>query len=66
MMAVWRWGQTVLLGLACMAAGEFAAPTRAMPPQAPNATGAQENAAKDLTGTWQGTLHAGRDLRTVV
>jgi uncharacterized protein (TIGR03435 family) len=25
-----------------------------------------ENAAQDITGTWQGTLHAGRDLRTVL
>ncbi len=26
----------------------------------------RRNPARDLTGTWQGTLHAGKDLRTVV
>ncbi len=30
------------------------------------AQAAQQNPATDLSGTWQGTLHAGRDLRTVV
>ncbi len=27
---------------------------------------AQDSAASDLSGTWQGTLHAGKDLRTVL
>jgi uncharacterized protein (TIGR03435 family) len=33
-------------------------PVRAQQPAA--------NSAQDITGTWQGTLHAGRDLRTVL
>ncbi len=55
----------MLFGLACIVAGGRAA-ALAMPALAPSVQPAAVNAAKDLTGTWQDTLHAGRDLRTVV
>ena len=64
------WREGVLLALASLTVGGTAAAIGVMPALA---TGAQtptqagpENTAKDLTGTWQGTLHAGHDLRTVV
>jgi hypothetical protein len=60
----------VLIGLIWAGGGLAAAGVMAA--QAPDAQAAATgqatpaNAAKDLTGTWQGTLHAGHDLRTVV
>lgn len=63
------WGKAMLRGLAWLAAAGMTAAIGAMPAlgaQTPPAQAAAENAAKSLTGTWQGTLHAGRDLRVVV
>jgi bla regulator protein blaR1 len=56
----------ILLGLACVAVGPFAATPGAAWAYAMSGQATPPPAAKDLTGTWQGTLHAGRDLRTVV
>ena len=60
-------GRRVLLGLASLAVGAMvlvATPERVM--AAPAQAAPAQPAANDLTGTWQGTLHAGRDLRIVV
>ncbi len=63
-------GRRVFLALAFLAVGAVAAIAtqgRAMGAQAAAPGQAvAANPAKDLTGTWQGTLHAGHDLRTVV
>lgn len=44
----------------------FATFVKADPLQAAPAKAAPSNANVDIVGTWQGTLHAGRDLRTVL
>lgn len=55
-------GRRVLLALACAAAGLIPTAICARPAQAQAPA-----ASQDITGTWQGTLHAPqRDLRTVV
>ena len=50
---------TIAAALLCMNAGHTASASQA-PPQAAPAS------VHDIADTWQGTLHAGRDLRTVV
>jgi uncharacterized protein (TIGR03435 family) len=69
-------GARALVGLAGMAvwamlmlAGEPVARGQASAPAAPPSTAPGQSAApaagaQDIVGTWQGTLHAGRDLRT--
>jgi uncharacterized protein (TIGR03435 family) len=54
------------LCLALVAAGLAPAAFLTMHPPLASAQAAAPAAAQDLSGTWQGTLHAGRDLRTVV
>lgn len=58
----------LLLGSACLMAAAFitaigVAPASAAAQAAPSTPAA---ARPDIVGTWQGTLHAGRDLRTVL
>ena len=58
-------GKKLTVGLACAAMCILAVGTgtaRACAQQVQEAT----TGTKDIVGTWQGTLHAGRDLRTVV
>lgn len=58
-------GKRLTVGLACAVISILAVGTgmaRARAEQAQEAT----SGTKNIVGTWQGTLHAGRDLRTVV
>jgi len=55
----------LLLGLACVVAGALPVCVGLLDAGRLEAQAAP-SAAPDLTGTWQGTLHAGQDLRTVV
>lgn len=54
-----------MLGSTCLMAAAFIA---AIAPATASAAvqAAPANASQDIKGTWQGTLHAGRDLRTVL
>ncbi|HEV2136739.1 MAG TPA: TIGR03435 family protein [Terracidiphilus sp.] len=61
-----RIGKNLLVGLALILAFTFAKSIKAAPPQAAPAQAAPANTNQDIVGTWQGTLHAGRDLRTVL
>lgn len=67
--------RNLLLGFACLAAGFAPVLWSSLAPVCVRAQAAPQNAApaatpapnpKDIVDTWQGTLHAGRDLRTVV
>jgi uncharacterized protein (TIGR03435 family) len=61
-----RSGRNWLVGLVLVLTFTFAAPMKAAPIQAAPAPAAPASANQDIVGTWQGTLHAGRDLRTVL
>lgn len=54
-------GSAMLFAVVCAGAGAQAPATQPAP-----AAQAATASAHDIAGTWQGTLHAGRDLRTVV
>lgn len=60
MMRTWVIGKKLRLALTCVVMSVLAVGT--------GAARAQETVGgtRDIAGTWQGTLHAGRDLRTVV
>jgi uncharacterized protein (TIGR03435 family) len=64
MMSKWRSGKNVTLWLACLAAGALWSGPRASRAYAQDAQAG--NTKQNLVGTWQGTLHAGQDLRTVL
>ena len=55
-----------LLGVACAAAALVPLGFGILPVAQASAQSAASNAAQDIADTWQGTLHAGQDLRTVV
>lgn len=56
----------MLAALACFCVGIVSLLVAALPAQRARAQTAATANSKDITDTWQGTLHAGRDLRTVV
>lgn len=67
--------RNLLLGFACLAAGFAPTLWSSLTPVCVRAQAAPQNAVpaatpasnpKDIADTWQGTLHAGRDLRTVI
>ena len=57
--------RTLAAGLVCVGIGLLSAVVAAALPRAAQAQAATTG-VRDIVGTWQGTLHAGRDLRTVV
>ena len=66
MMGQSAFGRRFLIGLVCVAAGAFALPAGVTPAFAMGVKPEKASADHDIVGTWQGTLHAGRDLRTVI
>lgn len=58
-------GRSITLWLACATVGALLIGSGAVNAFAQVAQAAA-NSKQDIVGTWQGTLHAGRDLRTVV
>lgn len=68
MLQIHGFTRRALLILGSIAAGALVAPITGIPTPlcAQASSPAAAPAAKDLVGTWQGTLHAGKDLRTVV
>lgn len=60
-----RIANKLLVALICLTAAALVTSVEAAPLQAA-AQAAPASSNHDIVGTWQGTLHAGRDLRTVV
>ena len=61
-----RFMRKSLLGLACVGLGSLTVLVCVRPADAASGPAAAASTATGIVGTWQGTLHAGRDLRTVV